>query len=158
MEKAAILARQLKAARALAQLDQQMLADRAGLSIPTIKRMEAGDGPVRGNYENVAAVVAALEAAGIEFTNGGQPGVRLRIVGAWPAQRNSTGEWGVATRWKIGDPIEWAPIEVARVAAAQAQQEGAQRVADTLCRAADDAARYALGSIPPNQLKASNDE
>jgi DNA-binding XRE family transcriptional regulator len=41
MEKAAIFPRQLKAARALAQLDQQMLADRAGLTIPTIKRMEA---------------------------------------------------------------------------------------------------------------------
>jgi hypothetical protein len=46
--------------------------------------MEAGDGPIRGNYENVAAVVAVLEAAGIEFIpeNGGGPGVRLRKPGA----------------------------------------------------------------------------
>jgi hypothetical protein len=68
-------------------MDQQELADRSGVSVPTIKRMEAGDGPIRGNYENVAAVVAALEAAGIEFipSNGGGPGARLRNPGATPA-------------------------------------------------------------------------
>lgn len=80
MAQAGILAHQLKAARTLARMDQQQLADRSGVSVPTIKRMEAGDGPIRGNYENVAAVVAVLEAAGIEFIpeNGGGPGVRLR--------------------------------------------------------------------------------
>jgi hypothetical protein len=48
--------------------------------VPTVKRMEAGDGPIRGNYDNVAAVVAVLERAGIEFIpqNGGGPGVHLR--------------------------------------------------------------------------------
>jgi transcriptional regulator with XRE-family HTH domain len=78
--KKAILAHQLKAARALARLDQQELSDRSGVSVPTIKRMEAGDGPIRGNYENVAAVIGALEAAGVEFIseNGGGPGARLR--------------------------------------------------------------------------------
>jgi DNA-binding XRE family transcriptional regulator len=84
---AGILAHQLKAARALARMDQQALADRSGVSVPTIKRMEAGDGPIRGNYENVAAVVAVLEASGIEFIpeNGGGPGVRLRKPAAAPA-------------------------------------------------------------------------
>jgi predicted transcriptional regulator len=57
------MAHQLKAARALARLDQQELSNRSGVSVPTIKRMEAGDGPIRGNYENVAAVVGVLEAA-----------------------------------------------------------------------------------------------
>ena len=82
MAKAAILAHQLKAARALARLDQQELSNRSGVSVPTIKRMEAGDGPIRGNYENVAAVVGVLEAAGIEFIpeNGGGPGARLRTT------------------------------------------------------------------------------
>jgi transcriptional regulator with XRE-family HTH domain len=82
------LAHQLKAARALARMDQQALADRSGVSVPTIKRMEAGDGPIRGNYENVAAVVAVLEASGVEFIpeNGGGPGVRLRKPAAVPAQ------------------------------------------------------------------------
>src|SRR6266700_5075221 len=50
------------------------------LSRSSLRRMEAGDGPVRGNYGTVAAVVAALEAAGVEFTNGSQPGVRLRSI------------------------------------------------------------------------------
>jgi transcriptional regulator with XRE-family HTH domain len=76
----AILAHQLKAARTLAQLDQYELSARSGVSIPTIKRMESGDGPVRGKYDNVAAVVAVLEAAGVEFTNGSQPGVRLKAT------------------------------------------------------------------------------
>jgi transcriptional regulator with XRE-family HTH domain len=86
LAKTAILAHQLKAARALARLDQQELSNRSGVSVPTIKRMEAGDGPIRGNYENVAAVVGALEAAGIEFIpeNGGGPGARLRTAPATP--------------------------------------------------------------------------
>jgi transcriptional regulator with XRE-family HTH domain len=86
LAKTAILAHQLKAARALARLDQQELSNRSGVSVPTIKRMEAGDGPIRGNYENVAAVVGVLEAAGIEFIpeNGGGPGARLRTTATTP--------------------------------------------------------------------------
>jgi transcriptional regulator with XRE-family HTH domain len=87
MAQVAILAHQLKAARALAKLDQYELSARSGVSIPTIKRMESGDGPVRGNYDNVAAVVAALEASGVEFTNGGQPGVRLKAAGSIPIDK-----------------------------------------------------------------------
>jgi transcriptional regulator with XRE-family HTH domain len=88
LAKTAILAHQLKAARALARLDQQELSNRSGVSVPTIKRMEAGDGPIRGNYENVAAVVGVLEAAGIEFIpeNGGGPGARLRTAAATPTE------------------------------------------------------------------------
>jgi transcriptional regulator with XRE-family HTH domain len=86
LAKTAILAHQLKAARALARLNQQELSNRSGVSVPTIKRMEAGDGPIRGNYENVAAVVGVLEAAGIEFIpeNGGGPGARLRTTATSP--------------------------------------------------------------------------
>ena len=88
-----LLAPQLKAARSLARMGQKELSRRSGVSVPTIKRMEAGDGPVRGNYENVAAVIAVLEAAGVEFTNGGQPGVRLKAVGPGiPARRSQRGE------------------------------------------------------------------
>jgi transcriptional regulator with XRE-family HTH domain len=91
LAQALILAHQLKAARALARMDQQELADRSGVSVPTIKRMEAGDGPIRANYENVNSVVAVLEAAGIEFIpgNGGGPGVRLRRPVANPAKSAS---------------------------------------------------------------------
>jgi transcriptional regulator with XRE-family HTH domain len=77
LSRTGILAHQLKAARALARMDQQELAGRSGVSVPTIKRMESGDRPIRGTYENVAAVVATLEAAGVEFINGDKPGVQL---------------------------------------------------------------------------------
>ena len=87
MAPARIFAHQLKAARTLAQLNQQEVADKSGISVPTIKRMEAGDGPVRGNYDSVASVVAVLESAGIEFIpeNGGGPGVRLKAPVGTPA-------------------------------------------------------------------------
>ena len=71
--------RQLRAARALAGWDQQTLADQAGLAVNTIRRMEAGDGPIRANTETVRKAQAALEAAGVIFIqeNDGGAGVRL---------------------------------------------------------------------------------
>lgn len=75
---------QLRAARALLGLDQRTLAERAGVSLPTIQRMEASDGYVRGVVESLTRVVAALERAGIELigensvSTGGGRGVRLR--------------------------------------------------------------------------------
>jgi transcriptional regulator with XRE-family HTH domain len=79
-----ITAAQLRAARALAALDQRALAALAGLSAPTIQRMEASDGVIRGNVESLTKVVAALESAGVDFIGegvaspGGGRGVRLR--------------------------------------------------------------------------------
>lgn len=76
---------QLRAARALLGLDQRTLADRAGVSLPTVQRMEAaGDGYVRGMVESLTKVVEALEREGIELIKegaaspGGGRGVRLR--------------------------------------------------------------------------------
>lgn len=57
-------------------LDQATLANRVGLHRATLTRMESGSGPIRGTYENVAAVQRELEAAGIEFL--GEHGVSLR--------------------------------------------------------------------------------
>jgi transcriptional regulator with XRE-family HTH domain len=69
---------QLKAARALAGLDQIQLADLAGLNVNTIRNMEgANAGPIAGRSANVQTVQRVLESAGIEFLNHGQPGVRL---------------------------------------------------------------------------------
>jgi transcriptional regulator with XRE-family HTH domain len=106
LAKSAILAHQLTAARALARLDQQELSNRSGVSVPTIKRMEAGDGPIRGNYENVAAVVGVLEAAGIEFIpeNGGGPGARLRTAGA-PASASKPSAKTATAKKKRGRSI-----------------------------------------------------
>ena len=71
-----ITGRQLAAARALAGLDQAELAERANISAPTLRRMEATRSSAVPMTNNVYAVIHALEAAGIEFINGS--GVKLR--------------------------------------------------------------------------------
>ena len=79
-----ITANQLRAARALLNFDQRQMAELADLSVPTIQRMEASDGVVRGNVDSLMKLVAALDHAGIELINPGAPstaggrGVRLR--------------------------------------------------------------------------------
>ena len=62
-----ISAAQLRAARALLGIDQKTLADIAGVSVPTIQRMEASTGNVRGVVETLTKVVEALDLAGIEL-------------------------------------------------------------------------------------------
>ncbi|RCX26609.1 helix-turn-helix domain-containing protein [Thioalbus denitrificans] len=80
-----IIAAQIRAARALLGMDQRSLAEAAGLSLPTIQRMEASTGAqVRGNVDSVVKVVEALERAGVELIGdgavsaGGGRGVRLK--------------------------------------------------------------------------------
>ena len=68
-----ITSQQLRAARALLGIDQRELAQRAGLSLPTIQRMEASDGQVRGIVDTLVKVIAALEAAGIELIGENMP-------------------------------------------------------------------------------------
>jgi transcriptional regulator with XRE-family HTH domain len=67
---------QFRAARALLGWSQTKLAERAGMSLPTVKRFETGRG-ANVSPEAGQALQAALETAGIEFTNGDAPGVRL---------------------------------------------------------------------------------
>lgn len=70
---------QLKAARALAGIEQAKLAEAAKLNVNTIRNMEAaGAGSIAGRSVNVQAVQRALEAAGVEFLNHGEPGVKLK--------------------------------------------------------------------------------
>jgi len=66
-----ITAAQLRAARALVGMDQRDLAAASGLSLPTIQRMEASEGVIRGNVESLMKLIAALEAAGVELINDG---------------------------------------------------------------------------------------
>ena len=79
-----ITSSQLRAARALLGIDQRQLAELCELSVPTIQRMEASDGVIRGNVDSLMKLVAALEAAGIELISdnaasaGGGRGVRLK--------------------------------------------------------------------------------
>ena len=79
-----ITASQLRASRALLGIDQRKLAESAGLSLPTIQRMEASEGVIRGNVNSLMKLVGALEALGIELisdnaaTHSGGRGVRLK--------------------------------------------------------------------------------
>jgi transcriptional regulator with XRE-family HTH domain len=79
-----ITAAQLRAARALLGLDQRKLAEMAGVSLPTIQRMEASQGNVRGVVDTLTKIIEALDAAGIELIGNEQPsqgrgrGVRLK--------------------------------------------------------------------------------
>ena len=76
-----ITAAQLRAARSLLGIGQRELAQRSGLSLPTIQRMEASDGVVRGNVDSLMKLVDALGAAGIALIGedaGGGRGVRLK--------------------------------------------------------------------------------
>ena len=95
-----ITAAQLRAARALAALDQRALAALAGLSVPTIQRMEASEGVIRGNVESLTKLIAALGAAGVELIGDGAPspvggrGVRLRSARPADAPARSAGRDG----------------------------------------------------------------
>lgn len=85
-----ITSAQMRAARALLGIDQKTLARLSGVSVPTIQRMEASDGNVRGVIDSLIKVVDALNAAGIELIGEGAQslaggrGVRLRSPGEPP--------------------------------------------------------------------------
>lgn len=66
-----ITAAQIRAARALLGMDQRSLAEAAGLSLPTIQRMEASLGQVRGNVESLVKVIEAIERGGVELLGEG---------------------------------------------------------------------------------------
>lgn len=81
-----ISASQLRAARVLLAIDQRGMATLAGLSLPTIQRMEASEGTIRGNVDSLMKIIAALDAAGVELigdgatSSAGGRGVRLKSV------------------------------------------------------------------------------
>ena len=83
-----ITAAQMRAARALLGIDQQTLADLAGVSLPTIQRMEASQGNVRGVVDTLMKVVEAFDAAGVEMIGESSPsqgtgrGVRFKVRAA----------------------------------------------------------------------------
>ena len=79
-----ITSQQMRAARALLGIDQRQLAALAGVSLPTIQRMEASDGQVRSVVDTLVKVINAIESAGIEIigenaqSSGAGRGVRLK--------------------------------------------------------------------------------
>jgi len=86
-----ITAAQIRAARALLGIDQRQLAEMAGVSLPTIQRMEASAGTVRGVVETLTKVVEAFDRAGIELigdnavSREGGRGVRFKHARAAPS-------------------------------------------------------------------------
>lgn len=82
-----ITAAQMRAARALLGIDQRQLAEMAGVSLPTIQRMERSEGTVRGVIDSLTKLVEAFDRAGIELigdnapSSGGGRGVRLKDPG-----------------------------------------------------------------------------
>lgn len=81
-----ITAAQMRAARALIGMDQQTLANAAGVSLPTIQRMEASEGNVRGVVDTLTKVVEAFDRAGVELIGENSPsqgsgrGVRFKAA------------------------------------------------------------------------------
>ena len=75
---------QMRAARALLGWDQRRLAEEAGVSLPTIRRMETSEGNVRGNVDSLVKVVEAIERGGVSLiaegdaSPSGGRGVRLK--------------------------------------------------------------------------------
>ncbi len=75
---------QMRAARALLGIDQKQLAEMAGVSVPTIQRMESSQGNVRGVVGTLTKIIEALDAAGLELIGNEHPsqgrgrGVRLK--------------------------------------------------------------------------------
>ncbi len=90
----------MKAARALLGLDQKGLAALAGVSVPTIQRMEASRGTVRGVVESLTRVVSAIERSGVELigdgavSNNGGRGVRLKQPDADNSHEGATAPAG----------------------------------------------------------------
>ena len=99
---------QLRAARALAGINQRKLAELSGLSLPTIQRMEASDGIIRANVDSLMKLIAALNAADIDLigegavSHGGGRGVRLKTEGAVEAKSSlpTSSPRGKAPLWE----------------------------------------------------------
>lgn len=88
-----ITSQQMRAARALLGIDQKELAALAGVSVPTIQRMEASDGQVGCVVDTLVRVISASEQGGIELisddalSQGRGRGVRLREVASSATMR-----------------------------------------------------------------------
>jgi transcriptional regulator with XRE-family HTH domain len=87
---------QLRAARALLGLEQRKLATLAGLSLPTIQRMEKSEAMIRGNVDSLMKLISALDLAGVEIimegaaSSEGGRGVRLKATNGAKPQGGET--------------------------------------------------------------------
>jgi hypothetical protein len=81
-EKRTISSAQIRAGRALVRLSAEDLSEQSSVSLRTIRRAELAEADMKLTMANNLAIRRALEAAGVEFTNGDQPGVRLTKAAA----------------------------------------------------------------------------
>ncbi len=97
-----LISNQIRAARGLLRWSARMLAERAGIHLSTVQRMERSQGPVGGNVESVRRVQATLEGAGVEFlVEDDSPGVRLtRLGGAANTVRADRARWALSGKDK----------------------------------------------------------
>ncbi len=114
----AVTSEQIRAARALLRWEQKDLAATSKISLPAIKRLETIPGPLAAQERTIVALKAALEFAGIEFMNGGQPGVRLKAI-LVHSEHNSgrllfaiSGSDLPPGKWDGGRPIAKLPLFV----------------------------------------------
>jgi transcriptional regulator with XRE-family HTH domain len=84
-----VTTRQVKAARALLGWSQADLAEKSGVSEPTVARLESVDGELGGRELTAEKIRSAIEGAGVSFIdeNGGGSGVRLRKRSKEKSQR-----------------------------------------------------------------------
>jgi transcriptional regulator with XRE-family HTH domain len=130
---------QSRAARALINWSQPQLAEASGVSVSTIRDFETGKrSPI---VNNLAALRRALEAAGVELTNGEQPGVKLRPAKIFAQRRNSEvhGERGVGMIRYDGSPPNWMTLQGALEKALDAEKKGEADTATRLREAVKDA-------------------
>jgi hypothetical protein len=85
---------QMRAARALLRWSALDLARASKIGVATIRRAEVSEGEVPVTSANEAALRRALEAAGVEFTNGEKPGVRLSQTAGGDQQREGATNLG----------------------------------------------------------------
>ena len=116
-----VTGRQIAAARTLLGIGQAELASRSTISVPTLKRMEASEGPASGLANNVAAVRRALELAGIKLS------CRERRGTGREAYEDEEAMIGISAQ-----PISSAQIEEARKLLGWAKQRLAMRMESNL--------------------------
>ena len=69
---------QIRAARALLNWTRSDLAEKSGIGMSALMRMEGSQGIPRGNLKTMESVIAAFEKAGIEFTGSPESGAGVR--------------------------------------------------------------------------------
>lgn len=100
MKTGKLLGAQIRAARGLLKWSAVDLARASALGVNTVRRAEAADTETSLTAANELAIRRAFEAAGVEFTNGDQPGLRLtRTAAAQPE------EPGDRSKRKVGAKI-----------------------------------------------------